>query len=147
MNGMLLIALGAGCDVGAGHGPDLSLQDLPATITLAVGETRNVGGLAVRFGAVRNDSRCPTDVACVWAGNAELEFLVGPTAGEGPAFQLVLNTSVEPRSGTALGLNLTVLELSPAPVSTRPTRNYRVKVRVERAALATSASPPGAAGG
>lgn len=46
-------------------------------------------GLKVRFDSVAGDSRCPTGVTCVWAGNAEV--LVEADSGGGPAV-LRLNT-------------------------------------------------------
>lgn len=39
--------------------------------------TLDGGGLRVRFVRVASDSRCPVDVNCVWAGNAEVLFEVG----------------------------------------------------------------------
>jgi len=39
-----------------------------AGATAAVGETAYVNGLHVRPVAVLEDSRCPTNVQCVWAG-------------------------------------------------------------------------------
>src|SRR6185312_15051394 len=33
--------------------------------------------LRIRFVAVENDSRCPSDVTCVWAGNAAVQFQLG----------------------------------------------------------------------
>lgn len=131
--GVALAALLASCDTGAGQGPSLSLTDLPAQVTLAVGESRIVGGALIRFAAVRSDSRCPIDAVCVWAGNAELELAVSPVAGDGPTHRLLLNTGVEPKSGSALGLGLAVVGLAPAPSSSEPTRNYRVELRVSRA--------------
>ena len=131
LSGISLVAVLLGCNVAESQGPSIDLRDLPATITLSVGQSRQVGPSIVTFQAVANDSRCPSDVVCVWVGNAELEFAVGPAAGEGPSFQVKLNTGLEPRTGSARGLKLTVLGLAPSPVSTRPTRGYRVELRVE----------------
>lgn len=39
--------------------------------------TLDGGGLRVRFARVASDSRCPADVNCVWAGNAEVLVEVG----------------------------------------------------------------------
>ena len=59
--------------------------------TLRVGQRAAVegDGLRVRFASVANDSRCPADVTCVWAGNAEV--LIEAEAGGGRA-NLKLNT-------------------------------------------------------
>ena len=121
-----------GCGAGTSQTPAINLADLPTDLTLSVGESRTVGTASIQFDGVKSDSRCPGDVQCVWAGNAEIELTVGPTAGEGPAQRLLLNTGIEPRSGTALGLKVTVVELNPAPVSTRPTKDYQVLLRLEQ---------------
>ena len=59
--------------------------------TLRVGQQAAVEGegLRVRFASVVNDSRCPTGVTCVWAGNAEV--LIEAEAG-GSTAGLKLNT-------------------------------------------------------
>ncbi len=112
--------------------PNPEIRSLPATVTLKPGDHRTIGGVAVRFSEVKGDSRCPIDVTCVWQGNAELLFVVGPAAGDGPAQLVPLNTGVEPRSGGALGLRLTLVNVSPDPVSTTPTKGYRAEIRIER---------------
>ncbi|MFH1764671.1 MAG: hypothetical protein ABIF09_10810 [Gemmatimonadota bacterium] len=40
--------------------------------------------LRFSFGEVLEDSRCPVDVTCVWAGNAKV--VIGIAAGMGPSF-------------------------------------------------------------
>jgi hypothetical protein len=131
LSAISLVAVLLGCGAASSQGPNLALGDLPATITLGVGESRRIGDAVVTFEAVSNDSRCPHDVVCVWAGNAELDFSVGPAVGRGPSFQVKLNTGLEPRTGSARGLKLSVVSLAPSPVSTRPTRGYRVELRIE----------------
>lgn len=72
-------------------------------------------GLAVRFNGVSDDSRCPVDVQCVWAGNAVVRLsVVSPgTAG----MDLSLNTTLDPKSGTFAGYVLRLIGLKPAPRS------------------------------
>ena len=57
--------------------------------------TLDGGGLRVRFVRVASDSRCPVDVDCVWAGNAEVLFEVGARGRRGMK-TLGLNTSASP---------------------------------------------------
>jgi hypothetical protein len=57
--------------------------------------TLDGGGLRVRFLRVSSDSRCPADVDCVWAGNAEVLFEVGARAWRGRK-TLALNTNASP---------------------------------------------------
>jgi hypothetical protein len=63
---------------------DAAVQ-LDKPFALAVDETAVLeGGLSVRFESVIEDSRCPSDVLCVWEGNAEIAIEVA-TGGEDPA--------------------------------------------------------------
>jgi len=87
----------------------------PTTIELRAGEGRTLHGLRIDFGRVESDSRCPSTVTCVWAGNAAVELQVSPVAGDGPSHRLVLNTGLDPQTGEALGLRITLLALTPYP--------------------------------
>ena len=116
----------AGCAPAASPEPATEVRDLPATVTLAVGESRAVNGVTVKLVEVRNDSRCPSDVQCAWAGNAELAIEVG-------AEPVSVNSHLDPKSATAGGLTVTFVSLEPYPVSTRPTTGYRAGLRIETA--------------
>ena len=74
-------------------------------------------GLRLKFLSVANDSRCPADVNCVWAGNAEVLVEVGAESGKGKT-TLRLNTNASPeRPGEGKYGHYTVklLGLSPRP--------------------------------
>ena len=72
-------------------------------------------GLTVRFNGVSDDSRCPADVQCVWAGNAVVRLsLSSPGAG---GIDLSLNTTLEPRSGSFGSHVVRLTGLKPAPRS------------------------------
>ena len=95
---LLAIALLAGC-AGAAPStdtparedaamPDVALQ----TVTLGVGErTTLADGSQLTYLRLVNDSRCPPDVRCVWAGDAEIRLRLQPTRGA--AGELSLHTS------------------------------------------------------
>ena len=87
--------------------------------------------IRLNFGRVLEDSRCPIDVTCVWAGNAKVEIGIG--AGMGPTHPLLLNTDNGPRAVTWSGIRVTLLELTPSPHSENPIRleDYSVKLRLE----------------
>lgn len=59
---------------------------VPGTVTARLGEEVQVGDLRVRPLQVLEDSRCPTDVDCVWAGRIRVKVAVGG-AGE-PVMEL-----------------------------------------------------------
>ncbi len=89
------------------------------SVRIRVGQTIVVEGVRVIFGAVVNDSRCPVDVVCVWAGDAEAQFAVELNCDcRAPTYALNLHTTLEPRSGDAYGFRVTLLRVLPEPRST-----------------------------
>jgi hypothetical protein len=80
----------------------------PGVVTARLGQTVRLGAAGVRPIAVVEDSRCPHDVECVWAGRLRLRVSLSGVAGEpeltlGQAFAL-------PGGGT-----LTLVAAAPAP--------------------------------
>ncbi len=129
------VAALSGC--GSNTGPEVNLERAlvngPIEVTLQHGEDRFVAGTLIRisFEAVLEDSRCATDVVCVWEGNASVQVGIG--AGTGPTHALQLNTSLEPQSGEWNGVVVTLLEVTPSPTSdsTIPAGDYAVTLRLE----------------
>jgi hypothetical protein len=83
--------------------------------------TLDGGALRVRFVRVSSDSRCPVDVDCVWAGNAELLFEVGGVRWRGRK-ALSLNTNAAPErpgEGKYGRYTLKLVGLVPQPRSNR----------------------------
>jgi hypothetical protein len=83
--------------------------------------TLDGGRLRVRFVRVAEDSRCPVDVDCVWAGNAEVVVEVGGRGWRGKRL-LTLNTNASPeRPGEDRYGRYTIklVGLSPQPRSNR----------------------------
>ena len=83
--------------------------------------TLDGGSLRVRFVRVASDSRCPVDVTCVWAGNAEVLFEVGGSRWRGRK-TLRLNTSASPErpgEGRYGRYTLKLVGLVPQPHSKR----------------------------
>ena len=82
--------------------------------------TLDGGALRVRLARVASDSRCPADVNCVWAGNAEVVVEVGGKGWRGRR-TLTLNTSAapeRPREGRFGRYTLRLVGLAPQPRST-----------------------------
>ena len=87
---------------------------------IKVGQRIKLAGqdVQVRFVAVSEDSRCPTDVNCVWAGNAAvaLDFIDGKCTT-----LLKLNThqnSQSSENGKAGAYRVKLVKLEPYPRST-----------------------------
>jgi len=102
--------------------------------SLGIGQTANIEGekLVIKFKAVLEDSRCPVNVVCVWAGNGKVEFEILDIDGQNKT--VTLNTEEEPRVTTLKGHNLKLISLNPLRidgVSISP-GDYSVKLLVER---------------
>lgn len=110
-----------------------SQSEAADSVKVRVGQTIVVEGIRVRFSAVDSDSRCGSDVVCVWAGDAVANFVVEQNCEcDSPAFELKLHTTLEPKSGSAHGFRVELLVLAPYPRSTSPIRKdaYEAWVRI-----------------
>lgn len=67
--------------------------------------------LSIEFVSVLEDSRCPTDVKCVWAGNAKVQIKVGKGKMAAQVFEL--NTGLEPNFITYQGYKIELTNLTP----------------------------------
>ena len=102
--------------------------------SLGIGQTASIEGekLVIKFKAVLEDSRCPVNVLCAWAGNAKVEFGILDIDGQNKT--VILNTEDEPNATTLKGLKLTLISLNPPRidgVSISP-GEYTVMLHVER---------------
>ena len=125
-----VLALFGAC---ANTAPD-PIQPLDSAFEVPVGRTVRIVGttLEVHFVGVSNDSRCPTDVQCVTAGDATIELQVAADGAAGVRYELHSNDGA--REVVHAGYRLTFVDLKPLPVSTRPIRagDYVVTLRVSR---------------
>jgi len=83
--------------------------------SLPVGKTAVVNGNGPRltFNQVREDSRCPVDVTCVWAGDAKIEVTVSQNGSRDDTKVLsITSPNNEVRSGD---LQIRLLDLAPTP--------------------------------
>ena len=72
--------------------------------------------LRIRFDTLLEDSRCPVDVQCVWAGNAKIVLRLEGDAREGVKL-VTLNVLLEPRAARYGGFVIRFEGLDPAPHS------------------------------
>ena len=105
-----------------------SLAEAADSIPVPFGKTVTVDRLLLTFADVPQDSRCPTRVVCVWAGDATVSAGVTLTCTRStppcsvPELQLTLHTNVEPRAGTYSGMEIRLLTLKPVPEEPGPIR-------------------------
>jgi len=124
---VLPILLAAACSTGPG-GPSTQ-QTGKDEVDIRYGESITLRGttLEIGFQAVLADSRCPSDVVCVWEGEGKVEL--GLTFGDGPTMPVAL---LEHATVTHGGYTITLVRLDPYPISTRPhvPEDYVVHLRV-----------------
>lgn len=127
----LLSSTACGSTTEADYQPPAVRLDAPVEVTLGVGESARVGSsdLFATFLGATEDSRCPTDVTCVWEGNAALEVRL--TLGDEPAATLRINTAVAPTSVDYDAVSFMIVRLVPDPDQAVPTQpaDYRVTLR------------------
>ena len=124
--------VGLGDDTAAGSSIATVRTSVGDTFRLRLGEVAIIKGtpLLVGLRAVSNDSRCPADAQCVWAGDATVTL--GAILGERSWKWADLHTGVEPRQFDHGDYIVSVVGLEPnARQGTRiPPEDYVVVLRV-----------------
>lgn len=99
--------------------------------TLRIGDTVTIPAaeLSLTFVAITEDSRCPEDVVCVWAGSVPVQLLLR-LAGRDTT--LLLDPMQGPTAGAVAGWRVELRALSPARHSGRtiPAAEYAATLRV-----------------
>ena len=113
---------------------DPAKVSLDKEFSLGIGQTASIEGekLVIKFKAVLEDSRCPVNVLCVWAGNGKVEFEILDIDGQNKT--IILNTEDEPKAITLKEHKLTLISLNPPRidgVSISP-GDYTVTLRFEQ---------------
>lgn len=107
---------------------------LSEEFTLAAKEKAAVKSakLNIEFVSVTEDSRCPVDVDCVWAGNAKVQIKI--SKGKAAAQTFELNTNLDPKTITIQGYQIKLVSLDPAPKADTETakRKYAGKFIVQK---------------
>lgn len=103
-------------------------------VKVLVNKPKTVNGIKIKFIEVMDDSRCPTDAECIWAGNARIKLQL---AKNGKRSKLVeLNTGQGSTSAVYEGVKIELVGLDPKPATNiRINRNgYTATLAVSRAA-------------
>src|SRR5829696_5891659 len=81
----------------------------------SAGQEAKVQGssIVIRFNGVTEDSRCPSDVQCVWAGDAVVRLSL---SGAG-AIDASVHTTLDPKAVQHAGRTITLVDLKPIPRS------------------------------
>ncbi|HEX6371313.1 MAG TPA: hypothetical protein VF006_20510 [Longimicrobium sp.] len=130
---LLALPLAGGCLNTYRTGP-VPGTDPNQEVEIPLGQTRTFDEerLAVGFGRVLEDSRCPTGTQCVAAGNAEVGLVLQE---RGEATRMVqLNTARDPRRVSHEGYIVEVVDLQPYPAAgaAPDPESYVVRLRITR---------------
>ena len=111
---MKLLMIGALLSLTGGSFLSAAPQD--KAVAVKVDQEKVVPGtkIRVKFIELVEDSRCPTDVRCVWAGSAKVKLRFSKGSDEET---VELNTGVKPQSVEFGGYNFTLTGLLPRPRS------------------------------
>lgn len=111
---LLLVTVVAGC---AALPPAREMR-AGEPFRLELGAAARVDGLVVRFEELVADSRCPSGVKCVWAGDGEVRVLV--REGRAEPLEARLHThggERYPQTACLLRRTIRLIELQPHPVA------------------------------
>ena len=111
------------------------IVDPGISFALAPGQTAEVkrSDTRITFSQVREDSRCPTDVKCVWEGDAKIEVVVSRTGAPKETRTLSIRS---PGNEIRVGnLRIRFVNLTPAPrqADAGTPRNYLAEFIAEEA--------------
>jgi hypothetical protein len=87
------------------------------SFTLEVGEKATLDAIhtSVRFLTVAEDSRCPSQAQCVWAGDGAVLLEIAPARSDAAEDTLHTNPESGPGAVVLAGYELTLLRLDPYP--------------------------------
>ena len=119
--------------------PQIVQVGVPFEIAVGEASVLEPEGLQIEFESVKNDSRCPKDVVCVWEGMAEIQLRLTAASGESTPSRLTIPglVSTPYTLGNAVeqyGYQLQLLQLSPYPHADQPQPpddGYRAMLLVE----------------
>lgn len=126
---LLLAAFGLGACTAVSSTESRSAV-LGEDITLAPGERAVFAeqNLEVQFVRVIEDSRCPHDVTCVWAGEVRVQLAVRSAAGDAQ-LEVIAGQSA---AYDAYSVSLLAVQPERATSAPIPASEYRATLRVER---------------
>jgi hypothetical protein len=113
-------------------GPRPAEVSSPTEVALKVGQEVRVDAvLSLAFLGVPADSRCPSRLACFWAGDAAVA--IAYAAGTGPSRPDTLHTTLDPRDVRFSGYTIRLVGLTPYPETPTPipADSYAARFRIE----------------
>jgi hypothetical protein len=117
-----------GCDA---EGARVQAVEVGPEFTLAPGESVSVkaADMKVRFVAVIEDSRCPKNLTCIWAGQVKVQLEVQVASQAASPMEIVEGTTAP-----AGEYRVTLVRVGPEPLNGAEIapQDYRATLKVER---------------
>ena len=85
------------------------------TVQVNQQKTLSKSKITIKFVSLVEDSRCPTDVQCIQAGNAKIQIEVKKVGSATKTFDL--NTNDNPQAVSFAGYTIKLTDLNPKPAS------------------------------
>jgi hypothetical protein len=82
---------------------------------IPLGETIIRGGVSITFSEILEDSRCPSEVTCVWAGKAKVRVLLSMPGDETKEVVVVFEKGKQTNIASKKDCVFTAMELVPYP--------------------------------
>lgn len=103
-----------------------TLTPAPTTAVIALNERVQVGMIFVTPLEILEESRCPTDVVCIWAGTIRIKARIESSLGDS-VVELKIDVPVTTEAET-----ITLVKADPAPKAANPTPKsaYRFTITV-----------------
>ena len=123
---LLMAVVGVACD------SNPTAASLPATLTIAPGESATADSVRVTFVKVTSDTRCPINALCIQAGDAGAQFRITVRGNEATSDLALVDPAK--RSTTVGGVTVEFDSLQPHPVSGETTdpKTYRATVNIRQ---------------
>jgi hypothetical protein len=125
---------GSGAAVGSNNPVGKKVVAVDEDFDLAAGATATIdgGSFTLTFDKVAEDSRCPTGVQCIWAGNGAVVLTVAPPGAA--SYSVTLNTTLTPHAATAGPYQIGLVGLKPYPKqgSVIPAASYVATLRIDK---------------
>lgn len=95
----------------------VALANNTETVALKMGQKKSVAKrqFTIKLMSVTEDSRCPTDSNCIWAGNAKVNVKVTDSYGNSKVLEM--NTTMGPKGDQFNGYAINLTALTPSPKS------------------------------
>ena len=107
-------------------------QESGETLNIQLGRERVIAGsrVKIKFLSIVEDSRCPINARCIWAGTAKVRVAV--SKGRAAASVVELELGSEPLSATVYGYRLSLVDLRPQKGDPRPILKKTAAIFISR---------------